>query len=56
MFQALIRNVRTCRPDAKGEARVVRLHKGQSVGAEGKLTHEDENPKRGTTSLGHPEY
>lgn len=33
MTQALIRNVRTCRSDAKGEAGVDRLHKGQSTNA-----------------------
>lgn len=33
MTQALIRNVRTCRPDAKGETQMDRLHESQSTNA-----------------------
>lgn len=33
MIQALIRNVRTCRPDAKGDIQMDRLHEDQSTDA-----------------------
>ena len=33
MIQALIRNVRTCRPDVKGDLQMDSLHKDQSTDA-----------------------
>jgi hypothetical protein len=33
MIQALIRNVRTCRPDVKGDIQMDRLHEDQSTDA-----------------------
>ncbi len=33
MVQALVRNVRTCRPDVKGEIQMDRLHEGESTEA-----------------------
>ncbi len=33
LIQALVRNVGTCRPDAKGAAQVDSIHKGQSTDA-----------------------
>ena len=33
MIQALVRNVGTCRPDAKGEVQAERIRKGESTDA-----------------------
>ena len=33
LFQALVRNVGTCRPDAKGEVQAERIRKGESTDA-----------------------
>jgi len=55
LFQALVRNVGTCRPDAKGEAQANSLREGESTDAGhrgGVACSRDEGPVMGLDRRG----